>query len=51
MPDQKAMGFEDGLRRIDEQIADVRHMVHLWLEERTAIPRNPSDNSERTVRN
>ena len=39
MPDQKAMGFEDGLRRIDEQIADVRHMVHLWLEERTAIPR------------
>jgi hypothetical protein len=27
MPDQKAMGFEDDLHRIDEHIAEARRMV------------------------
>ena len=27
MPDEKAMGFEDDLHRIDEHLADARRMV------------------------
>ena len=27
MPDQKAMGFEDDLRRVDEHVAEARRMV------------------------